>query len=175
MNCILLPKLNQRNLKFSSSYKVLIDLQGLLGGIFRGTYSAQCPAWHYDSLISAGPKATTSLLALNFSAAQSTTAARRRSPAAVQHHGHCRQSSRRTSNPFEQIKSPESSGSRDIRPRISTKLAHAPNPIHGAVNPQIKRTATPMRGEMGARGDGDGQASSPRVGERRRSGERLDL
>ena len=32
-----------------------------------------------------------------------------------------------------------------------------------------------MRGEMGARGDGDRQASSPRVGERRRSGERLDL
>jgi len=28
---------------------------------------------------------------------------------------------------------------------------------------------------MGARGDGDGQASSPRVGGRRRSGERLDL
>ena len=175
MNCILLPKLNQRNLKFSSSYKVLIDLQGLLGGIFRGTYSAQCPAWHYDSLISAGPKATSSLLVLNFSAARSTTTARRRSPATVQHHGHRRQSSRRTSNPIEQIKSPESSGSRDIRPRISTKLAHAPNSIHGAVNPQIKRTATPIHGEMGARGDEDGQVSSPRVGGRRRSGERLDL
>ena len=175
MNCILLPKLNQRNLKFSSSYKVLIDLQGLLVGIFRGTYSAQCPAWHYDSLISAGPKATSSLLVLNFSAARSTTVARRRSPSAVQHHGHRQQSSRRTSNPIEQIKSLESSGSRDIRPRISTKLAHATNPIHGAVNPQIKRTATPIRGEMGARGDGDGQASSPRVGGRRRSGERLDL
>jgi len=43
------------------------------------------------------------------------------------------------------------------------------------VNPQIKRTATPIHGEMGARGDGDGQASSPRVGGRQRSGERLDL
>ena len=69
----------------------------------------------------------------------------------------------------------ESSGSTDIRPRISTKLSHAPNPIHGAANPQIKCTTTPIRGEMGARGDGDGQASSPRVGGRRRSGERLDL
>ena len=90
LNCILLPKLNQRNLRFSSSYKVLIDLQGLLGWIFRGTYGRLCPAWHYDSLISAGPKATSSLLVLNFSAARSTTAARRRSPAAVQHHGHRR-------------------------------------------------------------------------------------